>query len=163
MYLFPVHTAFKPATMYSTTISPFTHLFSLSFLPYTLPTKQAVFLLSIKLSSVRPSIHHSSFNTFASYTSNTIIITIKLCIPFRWYHTYLYPHGTHCFVWLTREMTGRDLALTQVQLLVWFLHFQLTRCTADYRKNPSGQIVAGQMIDLYILYNLWNNQCQEVK
>ena len=65
VYLFPLYTAIKPATMYSTTISPFTHLFSLSFLPYTFPTNQAVFLSSIKLSSVRPSIHHSSFNTFA--------------------------------------------------------------------------------------------------
>ena len=55
VYLFPVHTAIKPATMYSTTISPFTHLFSLSFHPYTFPTKQAAILLS-KL-SLRQSIH----------------------------------------------------------------------------------------------------------
>ena len=31
------------------------------------------------------------------------------------------------------------------------------------QNNLSGQIVAGQMIDLYIVCNLWSNQCQEVK
>ena len=61
VYLFPVQTAIKPATIHSTTIPPFTYQFSLSFLPYTFPTKQTAILFS-KLSSVRPSIiiHHST-------------------------------------------------------------------------------------------------------